>query len=154
MAQPSRKTLNVVVDTAALVGFVALIATGLMLRYTLPPGSGGRMPLGGGRGRGAAREVALVLGLTRHEWGDVHFWISVGLLGVLALHVGLHWRWVVSVVRGGARPAGSGGVAARVVVGIVALTGLLLLVLLPLFLEVERVPRSALREPAEVAEPP
>ena len=37
----SRTTLNAVIDAAAYVGLVALATTGLMLRYQMPPGSGG-----------------------------------------------------------------------------------------------------------------
>jgi len=144
----TRKMLNATVDGAALAGFVLLVATGLLVRYTLPPGSGGRVPMGGGHG-GAQREVGLVLGMTRHEWGDVHFWISVVLLAVLAVHVVLHWKWVASVVRGQPRPEGA-GTGARVVVGGVALVALVVVALLPLALEPERVPRSALGDAASV----
>ena len=37
--------------------------------------------------------------LTRHEWGDLHFWLSVAVVAILVLHVALHWAWVVSLVR-------------------------------------------------------
>jgi hypothetical protein len=37
-------------------------------------------------------------GLTRHQWGDIHFWISLGLLVVIAVHLALHWNWIVAVI--------------------------------------------------------
>lgn len=141
----SRKLVNAAVDAAALVAFTMLVATGLLLRYTLPPGSGGRVGLGRGGGRGAGREIALVLGRTRHEWGEVHFWISVAFLLVLATHVALHWRWILAVLRGAPRSPESAGIAVRVIVGVLAAAALLVVVLLPLVVEPERVPRSALR---------
>lgn len=78
-----RNTLNFVVDAVALLSMMALASTGLLIRYTLPPGSGGR---GGG-------DATTLWGLNRHGWGDVHFWIAVGIAGMLLLHVFLHWQW-------------------------------------------------------------
>lgn len=94
-----RTQLNFVVDAAAFVLLLLLLATGLVLAHQLPPGSGGEH--GAGVGRGAAeRAVTLLWGWTRHQWGDVHYWIAYGLLAALALHVVLHGKWIVCVVRG------------------------------------------------------
>ena len=60
--------------------FCGMTGTGLLLTYRLPPGSRG------GRGLSA-------LGWTRHEWGDLHFWISIAFLVLLLIHLVLHWRW-------------------------------------------------------------
>ncbi|HMB04500.1 MAG TPA: DUF4405 domain-containing protein, partial [Isosphaeraceae bacterium] len=76
MSPPTR---NFLVDSLAFAGFVLLTATGILLHYLLPPGSGHRMT---------------IWGLDRHDWGRVHFWISVAFLGSLALHLVLHWKWV------------------------------------------------------------
>lgn len=89
-----RDALNFVVDLLALVAMMGLIATGLVQRYLLPPGSRG--------GRGL-----LLWGLGRHEWGDVHFWIAVALGALLVLHVALHWTWVCVLVTRWLRPAGA-----------------------------------------------
>jgi len=67
-----RPTLNLLVDTTAFVGFVLLVSTGVLVRYVLPPGSGGR---------------ALVWGLDRHAWGAVHLWVAAVFLAVLAIAV-------------------------------------------------------------------
>ena len=60
--------------------FCALSGTGLLLAFRLPPGSRG------GRGLSA-------LGWDRHEWGDLHAWISYAFLALILLHMALHWRW-------------------------------------------------------------
>ncbi len=73
--------LNYIVDALALLVMLAMIVTGLWLRYVLPPGSRG--------GHGLS-----LWGLTRHDWGDVHFWLAVALAALLLLHVALHWGWV------------------------------------------------------------
>jgi hypothetical protein len=55
--------------------------TGLLLSFRLPPGSRG------GRGLTA-------LGWNRHEWGDLHSWISYAFILGILIHLALHWRWL------------------------------------------------------------
>lgn len=89
-----RDTLNFLVDALALVAFLGLLATGLILWTLLPPGSRG--------GHGLS-----LWGLTRHDFGDIHFWIAVALVVLLILHVALHWTWVCVTVQRWLRPAGA-----------------------------------------------
>jgi len=58
-----------------------MAGTGLLLAFRLPPGSRG------GQGLSA-------LGMTRHDWGDVHTWLSYGFIVLLLLHLAVHWRWL------------------------------------------------------------
>lgn len=89
--------LNALIDLVAFAGVLTLLSTGLILQFKLGHGSGHGM----GSGRGASeREVAALWGLTRHEWGEVHYWVAYALLTVLAVHLILHWKWIFSVVRG------------------------------------------------------
>jgi hypothetical protein len=85
----SKTKLNYVVDFVTLLLILAMIGTGVVIRYVLPPGSGGH---GGG-------ERWLLWGLDRHEWGGLHFWLAVGLAAVMLLHVALHWKWICGVTR-------------------------------------------------------
>ena len=78
-------TRNFLVDALAFTVFVLLTASGVLMRYVLPPGSG---------------RFTTVWGLDRHEWGSIHFWIAIGLLAALALHLFLHWRWIVYTIKG------------------------------------------------------
>ena len=84
-----RSTLNFLIDVLALLGIFVMMATGLVIRFVLPPGTGG------GHGEGG---LAL-WGLGRHDWGDVHFWTSVVLGVLLVVHVALHWSWVCMMVQ-------------------------------------------------------
>ena len=84
-----RILLNYLVDVVSAIVVFAMIATGLVIRFVLPPGSGGR---GGGRGLS-------LWGMGRHDWGDVHFWLAIATATLLAIHVALHWAWVCSTTR-------------------------------------------------------
>jgi hypothetical protein len=81
----SKSTTNFVVDTLAFAAFVLLGTTGAITRYVLPPGTG---------------HFRSLWGLDRHDWGGVHFWIAVVFLITLALHLVLHWRWIICTVKG------------------------------------------------------
>ena len=87
-------------------------------RAALPPGSGSLHGMRGGPSAGQ-RPITLVWGLTRHEWGDLHFYVAVALMGVLALHLLQHWRWIAARVQGQSG-RGSGWRAALGIVGLVA----------------------------------
>lgn len=80
----TRTLLNLLIDLAAAALILGLMATGYILRFPLPPGS---------------NRILSLWGLTRHQWGAVHFWISTGLLSILLVHLVLHWNWLFTVIR-------------------------------------------------------
>lgn len=77
-----RNWINWWLDILLALGLWSLALTGLIMRYALPPGSGWRRAL---------------WGLNRHDWGDVHFWVSIGVVTLLAAHLALHWQWVCAM---------------------------------------------------------
>ncbi len=113
-----RSKLNFTFDAIAFAGFVFLTTTGVLMRYALPPGS---------------RRFKTIWGLDRHEWGDIHFWISIVFLGLLAMHLVLHWRWIINIITG--RPREGSGLRAGL--GIVGIVGLLALAIAPLLSPVD-----------------
>lgn len=135
-----RTSWNVAVDVLSFAAFVLLTSTGILVRYALPPGSGALHGPGTGR-LAAQRPVTLLWGLTRHEWGAVHFWIAVVFLAVLALHLTLHWRWLACKLRG--KPAE--GSAMRMALGILGLVAVLALAVAPFVSPTEQVPRGELQ---------
>lgn len=143
-----RATLNRLTDALAFAGFVLVVATGFVLRSLLPPGSGGLQGVGTGYGA-AERPVMLLWGLTRHDWGAMHFGIALGLMIVLAIHLVLHWRWIMSSIRGRARE-GSG---VRVGLGIVGVLTLVAIAIMPWLSPTARVPRAQLSEPVVAGRP-
>ena len=83
-------------DAAMLVLFGALAATGIVLHWVLPPGSGGRPG-----GHPARNEL---LDLSRHEWGDIHFWIAAAMVALVVVHLALHWGWIKTCALRAIRP--------------------------------------------------
>lgn len=79
----NRPVFNIVIDLIAAWLFLGMLATGYLLRFPLPPGS---------------NKAYSLWGLTRHQWGDMHFWISLGLIVVMIIHLALHWNWIVTVI--------------------------------------------------------
>jgi len=75
-----RSVLPKILNGLLWLVFCAMAGTGLLLAFRLPPGSRG------GQGLSA-------LGMTRHDWGDVHTWLSYAFLALILIHLLLHWRW-------------------------------------------------------------
>ena len=75
---PSRT--NFWINLTTTVALAAMTGTGILQRWILP--------------RGSSRSGLTWLGLDRHEWADVHFWLSVLLLVLIGVHLTLHWSWV------------------------------------------------------------
>lgn len=109
MAGSERKSLNFIIDSVAFVILMVMTSTGLLMRYYLPPG--------------LCDKRHTMLGLQRHEWGDLHFWLALVFFSLMALHIFLHWRWIVGVVKG--KPGeGSGLRAAMGIFGLVMVVAL------------------------------
>ena len=76
-----------------------MVGTGVIMWVRLPPGSA-RAGGGGFRGgRGAlespgAREV---MGLTRHEWGDLHLYAGLALVAMALVHLWLNRVWLAKI---------------------------------------------------------
>lgn len=136
----SRKTrLNFIIDALAFTAGIFLFSTGCILRFVLIPGSGGMH--GAGHGVHASeRSVTLLWGLTRHQWGSIHFWIAIAFLVLLSLHIFLHWNWIRCVVLGAPRDASG----LKSAIGLAALLLLLILALSPFFSATSTITRSLL----------
>ena len=107
--------VNSIIDALALAGLVLLAATGLLMHFVLPPGSGS----------------ATLWNMTRHAWGEVHFILALVILGVLSLHLVVHWRWIFCVIRG--RPDSKAGAGWRIGLALLALLVLLAAAAAPFF---------------------
>jgi hypothetical protein len=78
---------------AALLAFLLQVFSGFALWLAFAEG-----PVGGrGGAPGLARGQEEFLGLGRNDWLDLHDWTAVSLMAILALHLLMNWRWVISV---------------------------------------------------------
>ncbi len=92
-----RSTVNFVVDLASFVDLLGLAATGVIMKWVLPPGSGGLgQELHGGAG---GEHIKQLWGLGRHDWGAVHFWYAVIFVVLMVVHIVLHWTWIKSYIK-------------------------------------------------------
>ncbi|MGD8786919.1 MAG: DUF4405 domain-containing protein [Phycisphaerales bacterium] len=95
-----RVTLNFIVDFLAFLDFVCLAVTGFIIKFVLPPGTGGRgQAITGGRGLGAGERIRELWSMGRHDWGDVHFILSVIFVVLVLVHVVLHWTWIKCYIK-------------------------------------------------------
>ena len=100
-----RTALNFIVDLIAFVDLLLLGATGVVLKWVLPPGSGGHgRAFHGGRG---GAHITTLWGMGRHDWGDVHFVLSLLFLFLMLVHLFLHWTWIRTCATSFLRPTGS-----------------------------------------------
>jgi len=67
--------------------------SGFIIWFALPGGGGGYRGGAGLQGGGA------MFLFTRHTWLGIHEWTAVALVVVFALHIAIHWRWIVYVTK-------------------------------------------------------
>ena len=82
MAGLRKHTQNVIIDMVSFVCMVILFVTGAVLHYRLPHGS----------------HNATLLGQSRHEWADFHFWVALIFVAGIIVHMVLHIPWIKSVL--------------------------------------------------------
>ncbi|MEA1992919.1 MAG: DUF4405 domain-containing protein [Euryarchaeota archaeon] len=82
----NRTRLNALVDLSAFFAFLISLISGIVLWLVLPEGYRG--------GRGAAE---LFLGVTRHQWTNIHTVSSLAMAGIIVIHLILHWSWIKSL---------------------------------------------------------
>ena len=82
--------LNFVIDALMFLCLMAMAGLGFLMHYILPPGRRVHAVYG--------RNVDLTwLGWDRHDWGDIHLYLAFTLLGLLTVHLILHWSMIVGL---------------------------------------------------------
>jgi hypothetical protein len=60
------------------------------------------LPIGGFQGgRNPYYNIQFLFG--RHAWNDIHTWSSVIIIALAALHIPLHWDWIIKMTKNGYR---------------------------------------------------
>ena len=87
-----RSSVNFIIDAISFLNLLCLAYTGFIIKFILPPGTGGRGRLAHeGLGREHIKEL---WSISRHEWGDVHFYLAVAFVILMVVHIILHWTWI------------------------------------------------------------
>ena len=115
-------TITKVLDFFSFVALMLMLSTGVFLKVTLPPRSGGDE----------------VWGLSRHEWGDIHFSLSVIFLLFMSAHLVAHAKFIKSVIIGKAPTEKY----YRIVAGIIGVIALIALAFSPVISPVTDVQRG------------
>lgn len=98
-----RSTVNFIVDLTSFVVLVGLAVTGGIMKWVLPPGTGGLgREISGGQGR---EQIERLWGMGRYDWGDIHLWLGIIFIVLILVHLVLHWGWVKCYVKSLFRPA-------------------------------------------------
>lgn len=84
--------VNLTVDAIMFLSMMFLAGTGFLRRFVLPGGIGAGY---GGWGRASS-----FLGMDRHTWNDIHLWLGYTVLGLLAIHIVLHYKQIKAIYRG------------------------------------------------------
>ncbi len=82
----TRTGINFWLDVLMLVIMIGMAMTGGLMHFVLPPGTGHSLQ---------------VFGLGRHDYGQIHVYLALAALALLAIHVVLHWSWICCVVSKG-----------------------------------------------------
>ncbi|RLC70851.1 MAG: hypothetical protein DRI52_06280 [Chloroflexi bacterium] len=86
----NKAKLNFAVDVFILIAFVLSALSGLVL-FTMPHS-------GYQNGRNLAYYQAVLL-LSRAAWNDLHVWSSFAMVAGALVHLLLHWKWMVCMVK-------------------------------------------------------
>ncbi|NQS91812.1 MAG: DUF4405 domain-containing protein [Chloroflexi bacterium] len=84
---------NILLDIFLLISGLISVLSGIYFLF-LPVGGfmGGRNPFYG-----------VIIFFERHTWSDIHIWASVIIMALAALHIPLHWQWIVKMSKTGFR---------------------------------------------------
>lgn len=121
-------TLNLIVDTFLLLLLLLMAGVGFLMKYTLLSGED-RMAL-----IGKSTDLEF-LGMTRHEWGDIHLIISLIFLALLLLHIILHWTCIECFFRNKIPNR-----SVRITLAVTTIIFILLTLLGPFFIKPNQVP--------------
>lgn len=70
------------VDTLLFISFFGISFIGILMAFFLP------------KGPSALESEKYFLGLHRHQWGDIHLYLSLAFVFLIIVHLFLSWAWI------------------------------------------------------------
>ncbi len=83
---------NLVIDAVMFIVLMAMAGLGFMIKFIILPGYKANEVYG-------SNVELRFLGLDRHQWGNIHLYLSLFFLFLLLLHIILHWRMIICIFR-------------------------------------------------------
>ncbi|MBT3392261.1 MAG: DUF4405 domain-containing protein [Chloroflexi bacterium] len=56
------------------------------------------LPIGGYQG-GRNAKYGIIILFERHTWESWHSWVGLAMIAIAAIHIPLHWAWIVNMTR-------------------------------------------------------
>ena len=84
---------NIILDMFLLISGLIAILSGIYFLF---------LPIGGFQG-GRNAYYGIIIFFERHAWEDIHTWSSVVIMSLAALHIPIHWQWIVKMTKTGLR---------------------------------------------------
>ena len=87
-----RNALNYWIDLAMFLLMIGIAFIGILLGFVIP------------KGERFSDKAKSFWGIGRHDWGDIHLWLSLTFVVLLIVHLWLHWGWIVATTKQVFRP--------------------------------------------------
>ena len=88
----NKMLLNIVIDFVMLIAMALVSISGFILEIVIPSRHAVKF-------QGVTPWSSQLLGLGRHDWGNIHLWAGVVLVTLLAIHFLLHIKMVSVFVK-------------------------------------------------------
>ena len=85
-------SLNIIIDFVMLMAMALVSISGFILEIVIPSRHAVRF-------QDATPWCSRLLGLGRHDWGNIHLWAGVVLIALLAIHILSHINMVSAFVK-------------------------------------------------------
>jgi hypothetical protein len=87
-----RSKLNMSIDIVMFLVLMAMAGIGLLIKYVLVSGVTRNAIYGD--------NIDLEFwGMDRHEWGTIHLYLSISFLVLIVLHIILHWKMILCILK-------------------------------------------------------
>ena len=92
MFRKNKMLLNIVIDFVMLTAMALVSISGFILEIVIPSRHAVKF-------QGATPWSSQLLGLGRHDWGEIHLWAGIVLVILLAIHILLHINMVSAFIK-------------------------------------------------------
>jgi len=92
MFMKNKMLLNIVIDFVMLTAMALVSISGFILEIVIPSRHAVKF-------QGATPWSSQLLGLGRHDWGEIHLWAGIVLVILLAIHILLHINMVSAFIK-------------------------------------------------------